>query len=305
MLSRNTALMGKRVYRGAGQAPNRGQVSAKGAQGYIRRELNKKNGRNKARQQNKPVGQLKGRDGKSDTRSAVAAKALGRQTQLEGRQSAATLAAGGAPRYDQQHQNVVVNDAGVLELPYNQAFGQEQFNALDEANQELLGLKIEGDQQALDFGQNTRQLEQQYGQAQRQTLNENAASGTAFSSKYGTAVSGNANAFANQQAQLQGQNASFLQNQALQRAQIQNSLNQQLALAVQNYGVELGEQAGDLGFGNAQTPAIPAGPAKRNKGQQKKKRVNKKPSRRRTSNSRGRVAAGRSLKKQLTRKKSK
>lgn len=120
MVSANKALTGKRVYKGVSQSPNVGQVSAKGSQGYIKRELRKKNnlqskrlGGTKPPIKPKPMFKpapvpqkpmfkhppkaaqaslLKqaaianrpsfarpvGRDGKSDSRSAVAAKALNR-----------------------------------------------------------------------------------------------------------------------------------------------------------------------------------------------------------------------------------
>lgn len=67
-ISKRTLLTGKRVYNGVSTSPNKGQVSAKGAQGYIKREIRKK-----ARKR-RPVGG----DGQSDRRSAVAAMALRR-----------------------------------------------------------------------------------------------------------------------------------------------------------------------------------------------------------------------------------
>lgn len=70
MASIRKAQTGKRVYRGVSQSPNMGQVSAKGAQGYIKRELKKKARSGIVRQI--------GSDGKSDSRSAVAAMALRR-----------------------------------------------------------------------------------------------------------------------------------------------------------------------------------------------------------------------------------
>lgn len=69
------AQTGNRVYRGVGTSPNVGQVSAKGAQGYIKRELRKKARSGIVRQV--------GGDGKSDSRSAVAAQAL-RRVRLKG-----------------------------------------------------------------------------------------------------------------------------------------------------------------------------------------------------------------------------
>ncbi len=71
MVSIQQARTGNRVYNGVSQSPNRGQVSAKGAQGYIQREIRKK-------QVAGPVRQVGG-DGQSDSRSAVAAQALRRR----------------------------------------------------------------------------------------------------------------------------------------------------------------------------------------------------------------------------------
>lgn len=70
MTSIRKAQTGKRLYGGVSQSPNMGQVSAKGSQGYIKRELRKKRASGVVRQV--------GGDGKSDSRSAVAALALRR-----------------------------------------------------------------------------------------------------------------------------------------------------------------------------------------------------------------------------------
>lgn len=71
MVSMRVAQTGKRRYKGGiTQSPNTGQVSASGAQGYIKRELRKKARAGVVRQI--------GGDGKSDRRSAVAAIALRR-----------------------------------------------------------------------------------------------------------------------------------------------------------------------------------------------------------------------------------
>lgn len=306
MLSVNKALVGKRVYRGASQSPNKGQVSAKGAQGYLQRELRNKAALRNKRQRGAMMGNPKGRDGKSDMRSGVASMALnramvgsGNTTDIMGprgpkqgsiRDSPGSrnwgpddgrpvvnqgkggigdirhwgsddgrpvLGGGGKPA-GQQPPQVQVNDQGLLELPYNNDFAMEQYNALNDANSQLLGLKAEGDQQALEYQQGRREADLGYGQMQRSTLNENAARGTAFSSAYGTAAAGNANAYANQVGALDSQNAAFQNNQAMQRAAIQNALNQQLQLATLGYGNSLAEQAGSLGFGNANAPVNPS-----------------------------------------------
>ena len=84
MVTFNKAMTGNRVYRGAGQSPNTGQVSAQGAQGYIQREMRNKqqvaNGRQMGNITPRPVGS----DGQSDNRSTVAAQALQRQAGAPG-----------------------------------------------------------------------------------------------------------------------------------------------------------------------------------------------------------------------------
>lgn len=78
-------LTGNRVYKGGVTAPNKGPVSAKGAQGYVKRELRSKL-TDRKRTLAKPGGGMiqrpvvspKGSDGASDRRSKVAAMALQR-----------------------------------------------------------------------------------------------------------------------------------------------------------------------------------------------------------------------------------
>lgn len=74
------ALLGKRVYAGVRTSPNKGQVSAKGAQGYLKRELRKRSVGKAPGPVTiaRPIVRPKGKDGKSDSRSGVAAVALRR-----------------------------------------------------------------------------------------------------------------------------------------------------------------------------------------------------------------------------------
>lgn len=261
MVSFRQAQTGNRVYGGVSQSPNRGQVSARGAQGYIQREL-----RNKAAAG--PVRRV-GNDGKSDNRSAVAARALGRKQQFnnsgrpnvqgkqqfnnQGRPQQAggkqSFQNEGRPVGNQPSQGVTVNEDGVLVLPYNQEFSADQYAAVAEANEQLLALNAERGQRGLEYQQNRRDSELAYGQQQLGTLNQNAAEGTAFSSRYGTAVANNATAHANRMADIESDYGAFQQNYALQIAAIQNALNQQLGLGAQAYANELGDQAGSLGYG--------------------------------------------------------
>ena len=269
MLSKQKAQTGKRVYGGTSQSPNRGQVSARGAQGYIKREVSKK--------KQAGVKRRVGGDGKSDNRSAVVAKALQRRKHpvmrppTDIKRTSQTKTSRGADgknvvtKTDTTHETpappapapptqVVVNKNGILELPYDQTFAAGQLAAITDANDQLAALKLEGDQQAQEYGQGKRQANLAYDSLKHQSLNENAAQGTAFSSKYGTAVAANAGAYANQLGELENANTGFLQNQNLQRTAIQNSLNQQLAGLAQQRSDDLNAEAGTLGFGQAVQP---------------------------------------------------
>lgn len=269
MLSQQKAQTGARVYMGARMSPNRGQVSRSGANGYIQREL-----RNKARS---GVITPVGRDGKSDNRSAVAAMALRRQGDKQqyqnqgrrnggkqpfqngGRQPGGSGGKqpfqnqgrpnGNSPQDNPSPSQLIINDQGILELPYNQDFSAAQFQAFADANDKLLDLKAGADQQNLLYSQTKRDNEQAYKALQAQTLNRSAASGTAFSSAYGTAYTNNASGHANDQSKLDAENTAFTQNLAMQRAAIQAALNQQLGLSTQQYGNQLNDLAGTLGYG--------------------------------------------------------
>lgn len=151
---------------------------------------------------------------------------------------------------------VTTNANGMLELPYNQAFGQASYDALQQANEGLLGLKTATDQQGLEYSQTKRNQEMAYKSLQGQTLNANAAQGTAFSSKYGNAVTANAQGYANQMGDLENQNTAFLQNAALQKTNIMSGLNNTLAQQAQAYAQELAKQAGTLGYGKNKQQSV-------------------------------------------------
>lgn len=275
MLSVQQAQTGNRVYGGTTYAPNQGQVSAQGAQGYIRREL-------RHRKRNGVVRRIGG-DGQSDNRSAVAAQALQRKVQfqhggrpvvmpngstpgtkpvMDGASGGIKTPAGagnplGAQGAPPGPPPIQITKDGILQLPYDQSFSSEQLSAITDANQKLLDLKAQNDQHALDFASKRRETDVAYDALKRQTLNSNAAGGTAFSSKYGTDVAGNATQYANQVGDLEYENASFQQNHELSQAAIESSLNQQLAALAQDYANNLNDQAGQLGYGTG-SPSVGA-----------------------------------------------
>lgn len=279
MASLQRAQTGNRVYGGVGQSPNRGQVSARGAQGYLQRELGN---RNQGGVRN-PVG----RDGKSDSRSGVASRALNQGFASNGgRPQAGGKKPGGnkaklpgakgtkptvATPLEQASQQVIapppppqikVNDQGLLELPYSQNMSSGALKAFTDGNEELVGLQAEEQAMQLEAMQGRRDANTQYGQLKTQTLAGNSTGGTAFSSMHSQQIAGNATAYSNTLGDISKKEADFNQNASARRAAIQSSLAMQLASGAQEYGDELGDEAGTLGFGTEEHPTNEHGPAK-------------------------------------------
>lgn len=148
---------------------------------------------------------------------------------------------------------VSVNANGLLELPYDQSYATGTLEAISGANDQLLGIKAEEDQQGLSYQKSLRDASGAYGTQQRTTRNVNASGGTLFSSRYGTGVVNDATAYANQVGDIEGQNAAFKQDANLRRTAIQTSLQNQLASLTQAYADKLGGEAGTLGYGTAKT----------------------------------------------------
>lgn len=277
---------GRAVYAGGSYAPTRGQVSAKGAQGYLKRELNK----NTRVQTPHPGSSQWGKDGQSDTRSGIAKAALKRKdkaawgpqpgsgnpgtggtrppikneqvgqpggptnpTGNEGGGSAGGGGTGGATAPPPE-PTVVVNEAGQLQLPYSAEWGEGVLGALQESNQGLLELQSQQQQQALDYMKSTRNLDTQYTDLKRDTLSDNAGRGTAFSSAYGTAVGRNANQYNTMKNDLISENALANTGFDLQRAGIYDAFNDTLRQAALRFAEDTSNQAGELGYGQTNNP---------------------------------------------------
>lgn len=246
------AQTGNRVYQGARQAPNKGPVSAAGAQGYLQREIQNRN---------KGTARPVGGDGKSDSRSGVAAKALNRLTG-PGRGRPNPLSAQPKPPPPPAANpnspsglpapmipQVTINANGILELPYSQNLSADALANVEASNADLLAVDQEEQQAALEAMQNRQAAESQYSQLKMQTESGNASRGALFSSMNGKNIVDNANVYTNTLAEISGREASAKADAAARRAAIQASLNQQLAAGAQNYANEMNESAGDYGFG--------------------------------------------------------
>lgn len=272
-------LQGRRVYGSGSYAPTRGQVSAQGMQGYLRRELRGNN-------QGMYGGVSRfGRDGRSDTRSGAAKSALMRQGQFGNKWSGKEGVTGpgginwknrgrkpnAQARQAQQIQaslsegppvgsasaapspsatpSVTVNDAGILELPYSPAWGQDVMGGLEDTNAALLALQQQQQQQALQYEADKRQAGIDYTNIQRDTLNDNAARGVAFSSGYGVAVGRDANDYNNLTNALALANSQANAGFDFERTAIINAFKEQLRQGSLDYADSLVEGAGTFGYG--------------------------------------------------------
>lgn len=280
-------LTGKKVNGSGSFAATRGPVSAQGAQGYLQREVNKPGN----------VGihggvSRVGNDGKSDTRSGIAAGLLAKQRSVGGPITNGMAAGPGGPGGGKggvkppklppktvptggvkgpgpggvatdggpggiAPPEVNVNDAGQLELPYNAAFQANQLANLNQYNQDIMGLTMGMQNQQLEYNQNKRDLNLDYVDIKRDTLNQNATGGTAFSSQYGTAVGRNAQNFNNDLGDLESANTLFGQQSSMQQAAITAAFNQQMAMDALAYGESVAGDAGSLGLGDP-APVVPA-----------------------------------------------
>lgn len=279
---------GRVAYGSGSYAPTRGQVSAQGAQGYLKREL---------RKNTKQGVSSYGGDGMSDTRSGVAAAALRLknkggaswgatskpQTPNPGRtnfeksddsgmmdwrkdQPGGGTPATGGGNSTPETPNVQIGANGQLELPYNANWNQTVLSSLGDYNSQLLDLQTQRQQQALDFMNQNRQADQDYTTLKRDTLSQSAGAGTAFSSGYGLAVGNNANAYNTFKNNLAAQNTLANNSFDLQQSSIVDNFNNILRQGALGLADETAQNAGSLGFGTTTPPTGGGKPAINNQG---------------------------------------
>jgi hypothetical protein len=267
MVSGAGFLRGKPVYGQGSFAPNRGQVSAQGAQGYLQRELNKRGTNNGGPSRFAPHPGVSrfGQDGQSDTRSGAAASMLkqglgnrpGPNDPLEPNRPKDPLNPDSGPKQPgiPPPPTVTINEAGQLELPYTDNWSEQLLTGLRDMNTNLLELQMGQQEQDLEFSKLNREADSLYGTAKATTLNQNAAAGMAFSSQYGTAVGRNATEYNNQKQDLLAQDSLFDQQVNAERMMIQNAFQDMLRTEVLNKAEEDAENAGSLGYGK-DTPKL-------------------------------------------------
>lgn len=263
-------LKGKPVYSSGSFAPTRGAVSAQGAKGYLERELSKK--------AQGPFGGTSkiGNDGKSDTRSGVAAGMISKAKPSLGKAPSATKPVGqGTPNAwkpttnapntpvtgqpvpgNEAPKSIQINPNGVLELPYDPQAAAELLAAKESMNGELLGLQLEQQQQALGYASSKRDAEYDYEDLKRGTLSGSASRGVAFSSGHGVAVGRNANAYNNYMNDLDSENSYKNTNFEMQRMAIENSFQDLLRKQAADRAARAAEDAGNLGFGQDEVDEV-------------------------------------------------
>jgi hypothetical protein len=270
MMNTNKALTGKRVYRMSSHAPTRGTNNPSG---YIKRELRNDNKPERAQriQPLKPAepvykkaagnhGVSKvGNDGQSDTRSGLASKMKPPprnitklpsrpRPRVAGIVKAAGMT-GGAAMAAHNKANIAINNNGRLDLPFDYSASQNALEQQQQANQSLLDLQSQQQQHAQEYLKGLRDAQQGYTGQQRQTLNDNAARGTAFSSGYGVQVGQNATNYNNAVNDLGAQNTQFNNSIEAQRTAVNTGLQDYLRQQALARAVKLDNDAGTLGFG--------------------------------------------------------
>lgn len=255
MATSTQALTGNRVYGGHTQSPNRGAVSARGAQGYVRREMVK----------NRGIATPVGSDGQSDSRSTVASRALSRQQALTAAPSGGpkTLPSeAGNPGSPLPDKGAPVGSApapakpviqvtadGQLQLPYTDTMAQAGLTAYNESAAALLDLQQQQQQQNMQYATASRDLAENQKLDNRDILNSNASGGTAFSSQFVRQRNLSDRDYSRQQGDLTSQNAAFNQAAIARQAAIVEAFNRMLQSGAYDNVNELAQDAGNLGFG--------------------------------------------------------
>ena len=252
----NEFAAGKKLY-GGRYSPTRGRVNPKG---YLKRELRK-------RMKAGPHGGVSkiGKDGRSDTRSGQA-KAMLNRTQA--RPVVGAGAAKGKAKTDifgslGNFQPIKINNNGQLDLPYDMQASAQMLAKKESMNRDLLGLQAEDQNYILELAKLRRDAQIGYTGAQRNTLNDSAARGTAFSSQYGTGVANNASSFNNFMGDLATQEGAWKSQLSGARTGIQNAFNDYLRKAALDQQIKLAADAGKLGLGKNRNNKNPKNKSKR------------------------------------------
>ncbi len=271
----NKFAAGRKVYGQGATSPTRGTVDPGG---YIRREL--------ARQSQQRGVSRVGNDGQSDTRSGLAHNAIrnnlgnnvGRTQQTpirnpggprtnmpsyvpQVRQAAAAPvgAVGGVGVSPAQPTGVQVSANGQLDLPYDSAYFGQVLGAQQNFDNEMMNLGFEEQDQGLQYQQFMRDLEESYGERQRETLNDSAARGTLFSTQYSTGVNNDARQYTKSKTDAETSNTNFLSQLGVRRGQAQSFFNQLVQQAAAEFADRMAANAGNLGYGQDAAPAVVPG----------------------------------------------
>ena len=250
-------LVGNRVFRASSSAPNRGQVSVQGANGYLQRSLNQRATTQSA--QYTPVSQGSnplrggvsqwGADGQSDTRSGVTENTLDRlDNNNPGQPGAVKSFAGqstpGLKSMINPDTNVQITKTGALKLPFNFKYSAGILNQKKAAMANLLKIQQARQAEAIEYQNNLYDANSGYDKTRLSTLSDNAARGTAFSSGYGKSVADNASTFNTLIGKLASAEKLSKTNEIQASNQERQSLNDYLKMAAVEQGYTYDQEAG-------------------------------------------------------------
>lgn len=245
-------LQGRTVYRNSSYAPTRGTNDPTG---YIRRGIQQRPGIIPQTNNAGPYGGVSsvGSDGESDTRSGLAQRALNSQLQHQG---VGTSVAGqtsiGAPTPQLNIPSAPIADIsaiGAIKLPYNFESNQNILAQKKAANDALLKLQQQRQQDALNYAKSIFDNKGQFVSLLAQNLNDFSGRGTAFSSGYGKSVGDNYTKFNDLINELQSNETRSMNNYQGSANQIQSDLNDYLLNAALQQGFAANKTAGKWGIG--------------------------------------------------------
>lgn len=173
----------------------------------------------------------------------------------------APTAAVNMPEVEPNAPVVNVHANGQLDLPYDEEFAWNIFNANNSIDQQLLGLQQQQQQQGLSYLQQKRDAGQSFQDLQLNTLNRDAARGMAFSSGHGNHLAQNTTNYNNFLNDLESGNTLANQGFSLSRGQLQSSLNEMLRMAAERQAEQAAKNAGQLGLGGTPEPDAVTTPA--------------------------------------------
>lgn len=232
-------LQGKTVYRNSSYAPTRGTNSPTG---YIQREMAKRGIQPTTGNVGTSGGiSTVGGDGQSDTRSGLASNALnstsvGTGTELNSGATGALVT--------QNSPTAQISAIGEINLPYNFSSNQNLIAQKQAAQQSLLELNQQRQQQNLQYLNDVEDTNNDFNTSKGQITRGASGRGLLFGTAHGKTARDNYDSFSNMMSRLASNEKAAGDNYTDQQNQIIQNLNDQIVAEAQRQGYEASQNAG-------------------------------------------------------------